>query len=303
MPNSTRMNWPFPSENSAPWYDAFSDMVTALDSSGYAAREDRNLITVGGGDLSWTLGTSTLVWTADIQVVSTVTGHILTAAPATLTLDDGEIAYVNLVRSPTDSSARTTQIASQIPSSDNAFLLAMRVGANVYFRNGQRLADGETLSGLGTGPTTGGGGLNTQGVGEWKFDTDTADSDPGSGKWKLDNVDETAAAFIYLNDANNGGLDASKLIQLLATGGLVYIQRTEDSSEALLYEVTGDPTDGGGYWKIPVSYESEDTGGWAGANNKKYAFLFATAGGSGGGVAGLGSWSYVAGTPGFCWRV
>ena len=272
-------------------------MVTALDASGYASREDRNLVMVGGGDLSWTLSTSTLVWTADIQILSTVTGHVLTAAATSLTLDDGEIVYVNLVRSPTDSSSRTPQVASQIPSSDNAFLLAMRVGNNVYFRNGQRIADGETLSGLGTGPTTSGGGLNTQGVGEWKFDADITDSDPGSGKWKLNHADETAAAFIYMNDANNGGLDASKLIQLLALNSLVYIQRTEDSNEALLYEVTGDPTDGGGYWKIPVSYESEHTAGWVGAANKKYAFLFGTTGGAGGGGGGggLGQWDYATG--------
>lgn len=293
------MNWPFPSENSAPWYDAFEDMVTALDASGYAAREDRNLVLVGGGNLTWVQSTSTLAWTSDIQILSTITGHVLTVAADSLTLDDGEIAYVNVVRSPTTSSARTPQVASQIQSSDNAFLLAIRVGGNVYFRNGQRLADGETLVGLGAGPSaTGGSGLNTQGMGEWRFDTDTTDSDPGSGRWKLNHADETAATFIYMNDQNINGLDASKIIQLLATGSLVYIQRTEDSTEALLYEVSGTPTDGTGYWKIPVTYESEDSGGWAGANNKKYAFVFATAGGSGGGGStGIGTWTYEATAP------
>lgn len=158
MPNSNRMNWPFPSENSAPWYDSFEDMVTALDASGYASREDRNIVIAGGGALSWVLGTSTFSWTADIQILSTVTGHILTIAPDSLTLDDGEIAYVNLVRSPTTSSARTPQIASQIPGSDNAFLIALRVGDAIYFRNGQRIADGESLVGLGSGPAGAGGG-------------------------------------------------------------------------------------------------------------------------------------------------
>lgn len=258
---------------------------------------------MGGGNLTWVQGTSTLAWTSDIQILSTITGHTLTVAADSLTLDDGEIAYVNVVRSPTTSSTRTPQVSSQIQSSDNAYLLAIRVGGNVYFRNGQRLADGETLVGLGTGPTaTGGSGLNTQGMGEWRFDTDTADSDPGSGKWKLNNADETAATFIYMNDQNISGLDASKIIQLLATGSLVYIQRTEDSTEALLYEVSGAPTDGTGYWKIPVTYESEDTAGWAGENNKKYAFVFGTTGGSGTSTAtqdgNLGRYKYDSSTSG-----
>lgn len=129
----------------------------------------------------------------------------------------------------------------------------------------------------------GGGGLNTQGLGEWKFDTSTTDSDPGNGKWRLNNADETLATFIYIDDLNDAGLDASVLLENLVTSGsYAYIQRTEDSTEALLYELTGDSTDGTGYWKLPVTFVSEDGGGWVGVNNKKYAFMLIGASGGGG---------------------
>lgn len=149
MPNSNRMSWPFPTENSAPWYDAFETMVTAIDASGYAAREDRNLLISGGGTLDWDLPTQSITWDAPIRIISTITGHIFTVAADSLSVDDGEAIYVNIVRSPTASSTRTVQIGTQVPSSDNAFMLAIRVGDSLYWRNGQRMDDGHFLYGLG----------------------------------------------------------------------------------------------------------------------------------------------------------
>ena len=137
-----------------------------------------------------------------------------------------------------------------------------------------------------------GTGLNTQGFGEWKFDTVTTDSDPGAGKWRLNNANEALATFIYIDDLNDAGLDTNALIEnLMVDGAYVYIQRTEDSTEALLYEVTAAPTDGTGYWKVPVTYLSEDSGGWVGVLNKKYAFIaLSPPGGAGGGdVTGPGA--------------
>lgn len=157
MPSSDRMNWPFPTENQTPWYDAFEDLIAAQDTSSFAARDDRNLVIAGGGNLSWTVATSTFQWTADIRVLSPITGGLLTIPAAALVLDDGDAVFVNLVRAVPQSNTLSPAVGSQIPSSDTAFLLASRTGDAVYFRNGQRLDDGDVIQGLGfgTGPGTG----------------------------------------------------------------------------------------------------------------------------------------------------
>ena len=157
MPSSDRMNWPFPTENQTPWYEAFEDLIAAQDTSSFAARDDRNLVIAGGGNLSWTVATSTFQWTADIRVLSPITGGLLTVPAGALVLDDGDAVFVNLVRAVPQSNTLFPAIGSTIPSSDTAFLLASRTGDVVYFRNGQRLDDGDVIQGLGfgTGPGTG----------------------------------------------------------------------------------------------------------------------------------------------------
>lgn len=157
MPSSNRMNWPFPTENQTPWYEAFEDLIAAQDTSSFAARDDRNLVIAGGGNISWTVATSTFQWTDDIRVLSPITGGLLTIPAAALVLDDGDAVFVNLVRAVPQSNTLSPAVGSQIPSSDTAFLLASRTGDVVYFRNGQRLDDGDVIQGLGfgTGPGTG----------------------------------------------------------------------------------------------------------------------------------------------------
>lgn len=157
MPSSKRMNWPFPTENQTPWYEAFEDLIEAQDSSSFAARDDRNLVIAGGGNLSWNVATSTFQWTDVIRVLSPITGGLLTVPASALVLDDGDAVFVNLVRAVPQSNTLSPAVGSQIPSSDTSFLLASRTGDVVYFRNGQRLDDGDVIQGLGfgTGPGTG----------------------------------------------------------------------------------------------------------------------------------------------------
>lgn len=110
MPSSNRMNWPFPTENQTPWYEAFEDLIAAQDTSSFAARDDRNLVIAGGGNLSWTVATSTFQWTADIRVLSPITGGLLTIPAAALVLDDGDAVFVNLVRAVSPSNTLSPQL-------------------------------------------------------------------------------------------------------------------------------------------------------------------------------------------------
>ena len=140
------MNWPFPSENQDPWYDVFRDMVVAQDASGYAAREDRNVFMGGGGLVSFTSTTGVLAWDENFEIFSPVVGFLFTVTAGSVVLQDGQLCYVDLVRSPTGSSVLTLSVSSQAPPSDTSYVVALRRGSDVYFRFGSKVRNGESIN-------------------------------------------------------------------------------------------------------------------------------------------------------------
>ena len=160
MPNTTRMAWPFPNENQDPWYDALSLFASAQDASGYAAREDRHLVLADGGVISWDAGTSTLDWDSDILIASPITGFSLRVEAAAVSIDAGQALYATLIRAPTQNSVLAVTVSSQVPSTDTAYLLAIRIGTQIYWRNGLLMDDGDTVTGLGTKQTVSGNDPN-----------------------------------------------------------------------------------------------------------------------------------------------
>jgi hypothetical protein len=148
MSNTSRMNWPFPNENQEPWYQALENFSKALDASGFASREDRQLILIGGGTITWDASTSTLTWTGAIQVISPISGFLLSIAAGSVTISDGQVLYATLVRAPTRNLTVEAAVENQVPQSDTAYLLAARVGDDIYWRNGTAMGDGDSISGI-----------------------------------------------------------------------------------------------------------------------------------------------------------
>ena len=52
MPNTSKMAWPYPTENQDPWWDAYVSLMTAMDASGFASREDRSIVVMEGGRIT-----------------------------------------------------------------------------------------------------------------------------------------------------------------------------------------------------------------------------------------------------------
>jgi hypothetical protein len=140
------MLWPFPNKDSDPWFDEFESMVTFMDSSGYAAREDRNIIFSGGGDVSWDAGSSTLTWDDDFIVLSLIAGYKLTIPAGSTTVADGQIIYANVTRAPTQNATLGVGLVSNVPNTDSAMAIAVRIGTEIYWRWGVKLIDGETAN-------------------------------------------------------------------------------------------------------------------------------------------------------------
>ncbi len=146
MPNSNRMNWPFPAEDQDPWFDSFNNMVTAMDASAHASREDRNIFMGKGGTFSWSSGSpGTLTWDETLEIYSPISGFRFNLTAQSVFLEDGQLFYVDLIRSPTNNITLSPVVASSIPPSDNAFAIAIRRGDEVYFRFGTKLADGDSF--------------------------------------------------------------------------------------------------------------------------------------------------------------
>lgn len=144
MPVTSRTGIPYPAQLREPWFTEFVAALEAIDAQTYAAREDRNLIMMGGGTVSFnvsgTLGT--LAWTQAIDIYSPPTGLLVSIPIGSIALLDGEAFYVDMVRSPTAPTTTAAQKASQVPSTNTAILIGLRRGVRVYFRQGDVISDG-----------------------------------------------------------------------------------------------------------------------------------------------------------------
>jgi hypothetical protein len=149
MPVSPRLNWPYPNENTDPWWEKFKSFVTAVDASFYTTREDKNFVLFGGGTVSFDATSGVLSWTDPIQGVAATTGYHWyipsTTTGGSVTLEDGEFFYVELTRAPQSSQSLPALNGSRIPTNDNALVIAQRLGDAVIFRNGAIIGNGQSV--------------------------------------------------------------------------------------------------------------------------------------------------------------
>lgn len=96
----------------------------------------------------------------------------------------------------------------------------------------------------------------------WNFDgASQADSDPGSGNFRLDNADPALATFMYIDNENHLGQDLSEILDDLSVGSNIGVQQVSNGAKSLLYDVTGAIIDGTGYRKVPVAFITQGGGG------------------------------------------
>lgn len=172
MPLTTRAKIPYPSEQADPWFDQFLDMVNALDAAVYAGREDRNLLIMGGGLISWNATTQVLTWGDSIEFPAAPVGFVYRVVAANIVVVDGAFIYFQAVRSPTNNANVVLETGTQVPGTGsedpgNSILFGIRRGSRIYFRNGLVIQDGELLNLFEIGGGGGGGGgalpLGTEG--------------------------------------------------------------------------------------------------------------------------------------------
>jgi len=149
MPTSPRLNWPYPGQYSDPWWQKFKSFVEAVDASFYTTREDKNFVLFGGGTVSFNSTTGVLSWTDPLEGVAATTGYRWNIPNPTsggsVTLADGEFFYVELTRAPQSTQSLAALSGSRIPVSDDALVIAQRLGSAVIFRNGAVVGNGQSV--------------------------------------------------------------------------------------------------------------------------------------------------------------
>ncbi len=153
---SPRMLWPYPGENESPWWEAFQDFIRGADASAFAARDDRNLILMGGGTIAFDSGTGILTWSAAIEIFAPATGFLNQVPAGSVTLADGQIFRALITRAPGANVSVSSQGAAGFAAnSDNSLVFCIRRGTNIYWRNGLLVAAGTPATGLGITPGSG----------------------------------------------------------------------------------------------------------------------------------------------------
>jgi hypothetical protein len=152
LPNTRKMQWPYPNKDSDPWFDRFDSMVTAQDASGYASREDRHARISGGGVVSFDAAGGAFSWSEDIEILSPISGFKIIVPADSLVVEDGESVVVDVTRSPTSNVVAAAYVAGNTPNTDNAYTILVRSGSSVYLANGSSVADGESISLFGGTP-------------------------------------------------------------------------------------------------------------------------------------------------------
>ena len=200
MAESSRLRWPYPSQYTDPWYEPFQALVEAMDASVYTTREDRSSLLMSTATVTFNVSgvSGVLTWDAPIELLSPLTGFLLSVSAGTVSLLDGELLYMQVVRAPTVSAVVSFNVARAVPNTDDCLLMAIRRGGTVYWRDGKVINNGESLQLFSTGG--GGGGNNFI-----KRDgTNSPTADISWGNFKLLDL---ASPTLATDGANKGYVD------------------------------------------------------------------------------------------------
>ena len=252
MTRTPRMGYIYEPQGEPTWYQTFVAFMNQLDADEYASFEDPLLMLSGGGMITLDTGTDELTWTEDFELVSMLTGGVITIEAGTLAgMEAGKIAYVEVARPITSNQVKTLAITDTIRENRNYVFIALRKSDSVYFRNhSDRQAftnfDYRGTSKVTTASASSGGGVITGSINlgilkgsMWQLsvtaigntvDTDIeffADSGLTESLYSETGKDCYSSAFVDGVSWFVGDL----------TGGLIYYRLTNQGANASVYDL------------------------------------------------------------------
>jgi hypothetical protein len=91
----------------------------------------------------------------------------------------------------------------------------------------------------------------------WLFSVQTTDIDPGAGQFRIGNTDYEAATYLYVDNADSDGNDATGFLDTWddstsVVKGTVSLVQISNPTQRFQFRVTGAVVNGTGYRKVPV---------------------------------------------------
>ena len=156
MATSDRQKWTFPNEDQDPWWVAYAGQVQQQDASVYALRETLNVVIMNGGTFTFSAAGNSLDWTSILDVLAAPTGRLWQVPAGGVTLNEGDMVYLTVPRSPVENVGISIASGSVLPDvlRDDRIVLAVRRGDRCYFRNGAVLQAEESTAILETGASS-----------------------------------------------------------------------------------------------------------------------------------------------------
>ena len=87
----------------------------------------------------------------------------------------------------------------------------------------------------------------------WTYDNTITDGDPGLGNFRANHLTFPSATFLYFDTFAKSNFSMSQMLLRLRVGDYITVQQDNSSGNYSSFEVSGTPTDGTGYIKVPVT--------------------------------------------------
>lgn len=142
MAETPRLAIQYPDEGEDPFFVKIKSFFESVDTHLFASMADRNLFLRGGGVVSFNSATGVVTWGSNIRLFDYPSGLRLTVLASSLTLQDGECAFIDTGRSISENITVTTSVASLVANGPGKIVLFFRDGNRVIFRNGVVLTAG-----------------------------------------------------------------------------------------------------------------------------------------------------------------
>lgn len=137
MAVTPRNSFPYPDEREQPYYQNFVAGVFAEDAAMWANADNGNLLFRGGGTFTWDSGTGALTWSTTITVTGKADAFAATIAAGSIVIADGEVAFFQMPRLLTATTAVLLRKANRISLAGTRLhdlrLFALRDGTKLWF--------------------------------------------------------------------------------------------------------------------------------------------------------------------------
>lgn len=136
MPNTPRLSLQFPDDGEDPYFVKIKSFFESLDSFIFANMSDRNLVLRGGGTISFNSATNVVTWGSALELVDYVSGLLITISASSLSIADGEAAFIDTSRALSASVIATLTSAPSVGVGSGKIVVFARNGSKIIFRNG-----------------------------------------------------------------------------------------------------------------------------------------------------------------------